>query len=199
MTQSLLQCRASRRLMPSHATMKCKSTSHAISCYNAMQIDVSCHPCYNAMQVDVSCHPVLQCHASSVSSRRLRGGGNSPPPRKFQIPSKLSRHNVVFRCKWRSAPPKFEIPPPQSRGVWMKHCMQVDVSCHPCNNAMQVDVSCHPMLLCHASRRLMPSHATMPCKSTSHAILCYYAMQVDVSCHPMLQCHASRRLMPSHA
>ena len=111
----MLLCYASRRLMP--------------SCYNAMQIDVSCHPCYNAMQVDVSCHPVLQCHASSVSSRRLRGGGNSPPPRKFQIPSKLSRHNVVFRCKWRSAPPKFEIPPPQSRGVWMKHCMQVDVSC----------------------------------------------------------------------
>ena len=54
------------------------------------------------------------------------GGGEFSPPKNFKFPQNSADNNVVFRCKWRyqsSAPPKFEIPP-QSRGVWMKHCMQ---------------------------------------------------------------------------
>ena len=44
------------------------------------------------------------------------GGGGIFPPKNFKFPQNSADNNVVFRCKWRSAPPKFEIPP-KSRGL----------------------------------------------------------------------------------
>ena len=62
------------------------------------------------------CHKLLS-HVPVFHPNGL--GGEIFPPKNFKFPQNSADNNVVFRCKWRSAPLNLKFPrdPPKSRGL----------------------------------------------------------------------------------